>query len=92
MDGREAGWIWGEATPGGSVSWIEGAWDELDEECAVGSFSEVMKAAESKVDMPVARLTVGPAVDDDTVVAMQSVGRVLAVLCHDCLSHELKGD
>jgi hypothetical protein len=92
MDGSETGGIWGESAPGGSVSWVEGAQDELGEEDAVGFLSEVMKAAESKVDMSVVRLTVGPAIDDNAVVTMQSVGCVLAVFCHNCLSHELKGD
>lgn len=92
LDGWEAGGIWGETTPGGTVSWVECAWDELGVEDAVSLFSEVVKAAESKVDMSVARPSVGPAVDDDSVVTMQSVGCVLAVFCHDCVSHEFKGD
>ena len=40
--------------PEGTICWIEGTWDIAFEEDGVGFVREVVKAAESKVDMLVA--------------------------------------
>jgi len=66
----KAGGMRWESASGGTVSWIEGAWDILCKEAAVGLVNEVVKAAESNVDMSVAGTSLVPAFDDDSVVAV----------------------
>jgi hypothetical protein len=45
-----------------------------------------------KVQLAVARPSLGPAIDNDSVVAMWSVGCALAMFCHECVSHEFEGN
>jgi hypothetical protein len=54
VDWSETGGIWGKTASRGTVSWVEGTWDVAGEEDGIGFVSEVMKAAESKVDVLVA--------------------------------------
>jgi len=92
LDGTEAGRVLREATSRGAIGWVACTWDVSGVKGAAGFFSEDMEAAKSSIDMSVARSALVPSFDDDSVVTVDAICLVSAMLLDDCMGHELEGN